>query len=363
MKLYFYPHAYLRDRQLETIRAWPPENVLNPDIALNRRGAQVSKEKASNPSLGSSWKQKIPLVNLKLRPKEAPNDSTVYVWGGLIATGTFIVDLDNPWSLVGYNISAMPIYKYLIKRILLSKRCLEIRCLSNACRQSLKTLFGDAVFSKARVHYPVAGLPLLDNVPERDEEKETCKFLFVGSQFELKGGGQLLEAFRRARIKNSNIELNIITHLPEKYEESVKLIPSVSCYPVEFSRTEIFQKFFMTSDVLLHPSFMESFGMTVLEGIAHGLAVVANNIYALGEMVKDGNNGFLIEPPISKWSGVMPNRYFMQKNEFVRRIQELDSERYIESLESAILELASDSQKLQEKKKCSLNIFHEMVAN
>ena len=45
-KVYFYPHSYLRDRQLETIRKWSSSEVVNPEIALNRVGNQVDKKKA-----------------------------------------------------------------------------------------------------------------------------------------------------------------------------------------------------------------------------------------------------------------------------------------------------------------------------
>ena len=44
-KIYFYPHEYLRDRQLETIKSWPASDVINPEIALNRVGNQVDKKK------------------------------------------------------------------------------------------------------------------------------------------------------------------------------------------------------------------------------------------------------------------------------------------------------------------------------
>ena len=47
-KVYFYPHSYLRDRQLETIRQWSLSEVVNPEIALNRVGNQVNKNKAKS---------------------------------------------------------------------------------------------------------------------------------------------------------------------------------------------------------------------------------------------------------------------------------------------------------------------------
>jgi glycosyltransferase involved in cell wall biosynthesis len=46
------------------------------------------------------------------------------------------------------------------------------------------------------------------------------------------------------------------------------------------------------SDVLVHPSVSESFGMAVVEDMACGLPVVASDI--IGDLVRDGENGFKV---------------------------------------------------------------------
>ena len=130
----------MRDRQLETIRQWSLSEVVNPEIALNRVGNQVDKKKALSKKLYLSWKQKLPLPNIKWRPKKLDKDTVLYVWGGLTTKGLFITELDNPWSLVGYNIKAMKLYSFFIKKILKSDRCIQINCMSQAC-ESLKILF------------------------------------------------------------------------------------------------------------------------------------------------------------------------------------------------------------------------------
>jgi glycosyltransferase involved in cell wall biosynthesis len=56
------------------------------------------------------------------------------------------------------------------------------------------------------------------------------------------------------------------------------------------------------SDVLLHPTFIDSFGVVVLEAVASGLCVVANSVFAIPEMVEDGSNGFLNEPSTSPFN-------------------------------------------------------------
>ena len=116
-KIYFYPHSYLRDRQLETIRSWKRSEVINPDIADNRIGNQVDKEIAISKKFYFSWKQKLPLLNIKRRPKNLDKETVVYIWGGLTLSGPFITDIDNPWSLVGYNLKAMKLYIFIIRRI------------------------------------------------------------------------------------------------------------------------------------------------------------------------------------------------------------------------------------------------------
>jgi hypothetical protein len=53
----------------------------------------------------------------------------VYVRGGIVASGYFIVALDNPYSLTGYNLLAMRLYRPLVRVVLRSRRCVAIRCM------------------------------------------------------------------------------------------------------------------------------------------------------------------------------------------------------------------------------------------
>ena len=97
--------------------------------------------------------------------------------------------------------------------------------------------------------------------------------------------------------------------------------------------------------------------MTILEALAHSLAVIANDIYAIGEMVVDDYNGYLLSPPITKWNGVVPNNYFMQKQEFVDVIRDMDDQAYVFLLFDAILKLSNDRTLLESMKRNSLSHF------
>ena len=65
-KIYFYPHAYLRDRQLETIKNWPSSDVINPEIALNRVGNQVDKKKSYIKKIICFMETEIPTFKCKM---------------------------------------------------------------------------------------------------------------------------------------------------------------------------------------------------------------------------------------------------------------------------------------------------------
>ncbi|WP_066015299.1 glycosyltransferase [Endozoicomonas atrinae] len=351
--IYFYPHSYLRDRQLDTIKHWPNNEVVNPEIAKNRVGAQVPRAQATSNKVYRSWKQIIPLLNIKRRPRQAPSGAIVYVWGGLIATGPFIVDIDNPWSLVGYNLRAMPFYRFIIKRVLLSDRCQEIRCMSEACRQSLRFLFGEEVYEKADVHYPLT-VQKTSSFPDRKEK--ACRFLFIGTQFELKGGRALLQACKIVADACPEASFTLVTHLPDEYRKFANSIPGCTVLAANLSRDKVIEQM-CQSDVLLHPSYMESFGMVLLEAISCGLCVITTNMYASSEIVINGSNGFLINPPISAWEGYIPTNNFLVP-QLLENMKSVDYSQFIQDLAKTMIIVASDPELRVSMRKQSITHFN-----
>ncbi len=53
-------------------------------------------------------------------------------------------------------------------------------------------------------------------------------------------------------------------------------------------------------DIMIHPSLAEGFGRAVLEAMAVGRPVVASRVGGLREIIRDGENGFLITPGITR---------------------------------------------------------------
>ena len=356
IKIYFYPYASLRDRQLDTMRNWPSDEVVSPKVSAKRHGVQVSAGYAKASKLRKSWKSHIPLINVKFRPRKAPKDSVIYVWGAVVSKGNFIVDLDNPWSLTGYNLRAMSLYKPILKYILNSSRCLEIRCISETCRLSLKAVFGQAIYDKSSLHYPF--------IPQKVSSAasaitDSCRFLFVGTQFEIKGGEALLKAFKRVYAQVPSAQLDVVTHLPTKYIDLAKSCAGIHVHKPRFTRDEIHEKFMRKADVLVSPTYAESFSMVSREGLSHGLALIATDVYALREMVEDGRNGYLIKPPISIWDGIMPSRYFYDIKNIKKHIEKTDTMLFEEKLERAMYEFSVNPEFRLTAKQESLRIIEE----
>ena len=52
----------------------------------------------------------------------------------------------------------------------------------------------------------------------------------------------------------------------------------------------------IASDIFVLPSLSEGFPLTILEAMASGLPIVTTRVRGLPEIVKDAENGFLVEP-------------------------------------------------------------------
>jgi glycosyltransferase involved in cell wall biosynthesis len=358
MKVFFYSRGSLRDRQLDTIRTWPRQEVINfgtYDLAV---GAQVPKSVALNRKQHVVWAQRLPLINVKLRPGGLAKDVAVYVWGAVVATGRFIVDLDNPYALTGYNLRAMTLYRPVLRAFLASERCVAIRCMSAACRESLRILFGEKIAAKAQVRYPSSGLRVAAAVTGRTDDE--CRFLFVSTQFEIKGGPALLRAFRRVLDIAPNARLEMITHLPPEYESLVSECGgAVRIHEARMSRAEIFEKFIATTDVLVHPTYLDSFGMIALEGLAGGLGLIVTDVYALRELVESGVNGFVLPPPISIWDGYLPSRHYYRLGDVKDDIRATDTTGFEEHLVQAMVKFATNREFRVRARIASLSLFRE----
>lgn len=118
----------------------------------------------------------------------------------------------------------------------------------------------------------------------------TFKLLYVGAITSRKGIRLLLEAYRELNLKNS--EVIIIggkgndSGFLKKYDGMFKYIP--------YLNHEQLVPYYQDADVFVFPSYLDSWGMVVIEAMACGTPVIVSEDTGSKEAVADGENGFII---------------------------------------------------------------------
>jgi glycosyltransferase involved in cell wall biosynthesis len=111
--------------------------------------------------------------------------------------------------------------------------------------------------------------------------------LFVGVDWERKGGPDLAAAFARVRQRHSSATLTIVGCEPP-------LVPLGARVLGRRPLDEI-HRHYRHADVFCLPTRREPFGVAFVEALHHALPIVATRIGAVPDLVEHGKNGFLVE--------------------------------------------------------------------
>lgn len=151
------------------------------------------------------------------------------------------------------------------------------------------SLVADYGVADAKVHVIPPGVDLrLWQATDRSERSELPRILFVGGDFERKGGNLLLDWFRRAG--RGRCELDIVTRAPLTPEPGVRMHRNITGNSPESRRL------FAGADIFVLPSLGECFGIASVEAMAAGLPVITTRVGGSPDIVVTGETGFLIEP-------------------------------------------------------------------
>jgi glycosyltransferase involved in cell wall biosynthesis len=121
------------------------------------------------------------------------------------------------------------------------------------------------------------------------------KILFVGGNFERKGGNVLLDAFRRlaaeaARGDAPELELHVVTRDTVPLERGLRVYNDLS------ANSEGLQQLYRESDIFCLPTFGDSQPLVLSEAGAAGLPAVTTDVAAIPELVRDGETGLVVPP-------------------------------------------------------------------
>lgn len=117
---------------------------------------------------------------------------------------------------------------------------------------------------------------------------EGKNILFVGLDWERKGGPDLVEAFKQVLEVYPDAQLTIVGCQPQIGLPNCRILGRL---PVE----EV-QRHYAEAAIFCLPTHLEPFGVVFVEAMANRLPIVATNIGAIPDFVQEGENGYLVAP-------------------------------------------------------------------
>jgi glycosyltransferase involved in cell wall biosynthesis len=144
--------------------------------------------------------------------------------------------------------------------------------------------------AKVQVVYPGVDLTKI-TVSEKPAGSVSSPYqiLFVGGDFERKGGHDLLAVFLEHFAEQA--ELHLVTQTPIACSHAnVHIYQNIQAYTPEWL------SLYHQADVFVMPTYAEPFGWVFIEAMAAGLPVVATQLNAIPEMVSHGETGLLLQP-------------------------------------------------------------------
>jgi glycosyltransferase involved in cell wall biosynthesis len=150
-------------------------------------------------------------------------------------------------------------------------------------------------FGRSKKYIVPNGMKLENSIMTIDGNSGN-EFLFIGQIVKHKGPQVAIEAFKK--LKEKNVKLHIVGN--GSYLETAKRISEGDeriIFHGFIENKKDLEKIIDRCSYVIFPSiWYEVFGLVIIEAMNRGLPVIASNIGAIPELIKDGYNGFLFEP-------------------------------------------------------------------
>ena len=189
-----------------------------------------------------------------------------------------------------------------------------------------------------------------------DSDADGARALFIGSVGPRKGAFDLLDAMGYAKSRGCLLHSWIAGH-EEGEGEMLKARARLHelqledlCELVGIVRGEKKTELLNKASLFVLPSYNEGLPMAVLEAMASGLAVVTTPVGGIPEVVKDGDNGYLIAP--GDVSALAQRLMFLASDPHLREVmgkrrreiaeRELDVKPYVQRLVALYESLVAD---------------------
>lgn len=152
-----------------------------------------------------------------------------------------------------------------------------------------------------------------------NKKNDKTNILFLGRDFILKGGIQLINVFERLQNKFDNLKLTIISNFYEVdsqfdplnqkniLKKRIENNPNI-VLTGKLRRNLVLKKYYPKADIFVLPTISDAFGFSLLEAQAFGLPIVSTNQHAIPEIIENEKSGLLID--------IKNNKFYNDPNKF-----------------------------------------------
>jgi len=132
----------------------------------------------------------------------------------------------------------------------------------------------------------------LANRPTGPSSGFTYKLIFVGWDFGLKGGRDVLEAMPVIRAQLPEVELLIVGPDDTQKQEQGGLgdQPGVRW----LGNVKVTLEHYRSADLFVLPSLRDSYGFVFLEAMSQGLPCIGADVNGMPEMIVNGETGYIV---------------------------------------------------------------------
>lgn len=205
----------------------------------------------------------------------------------------------------------------------------------------------------------------IDPAPEEEDvvewidarcEREVCNLVFIGADWERKGGPETLrfvEKLNRDGIKTVLTVIGCSPSVPVLMRDSVRQLGFLRKERAE--DREILEEILRDAHALILPSRAECFGCVYCEANAYGLPALGRDTGGVAEIIRDGVNGLLlgsdesIDSFAERWAHIWRDRAAykrISRYAYTEYANRLNYDVFVEKLEEVLVPLVQKTKEL-----------------
>ncbi|MBI1884958.1 MAG: glycosyltransferase family 4 protein [Chloroflexi bacterium] len=203
---------------------------------------------------------------------------------------------EGPHTLVG-SLGLFRRFRERVRSALRSPYCRGIVYGLEAGKRALLQLLDGDELVEAKVRVIPWAVPLKPAASRPRDGKVRLLFVSSGnvhdlSNFDLKGGKEVVGAFRHLRQRYANLELIVRCPLTPAWRWRLEAMDGVYLYEKPLLEAE-FEQLWRTADIFVQPTHITP-STAYLDALSYGLPVVTSDVWGNCELVEDGKTGFLV---------------------------------------------------------------------